>query len=80
MCLKKNCRGNTAHNLHREISRYGVSNYLEKVFGDYHRILDYDQCESDIKISKKLVIARLRKEFGDRPEEYTVQASCLKVA
>tara|TARA_R100001129_G_C5307375_1_gene244160 strand:+ start:1073 stop:1303 length:231 start_codon:yes stop_codon:yes gene_type:complete len=38
------------------------------------------QCESDIKNSKKLVIARLRKEFGDRPEEYTVQASCLKVA
>ena len=48
MCLKKNCRGNTAHNLHREISRYGVSNYLEKVFGHYDRILDYDQCESDI--------------------------------
>tara|TARA_R100001594_G_scaffold22760_2_gene44180 strand:- start:1933 stop:3162 length:1230 start_codon:yes stop_codon:yes gene_type:complete len=48
MCLKKNCRGNTAHNLHREISRYGISNYLEKVFGHYHRILDYDKCESDI--------------------------------
>ena len=48
MCLKKNCRGNTAHNLHREISRYGVPNYLEKVFGHYHRILDYDDCESDI--------------------------------
>lgn len=48
MCLKKNCRGNTAHNLHREISRYGVTNYLEKVFGHYHRILDYDDCESDV--------------------------------
>jgi len=48
MCLKKNCRGNTAHNLHREISRYGIPNYLEKVFGHYHRTLDYDECESDI--------------------------------
>ena len=48
MCLKKNCKGNTAHNLHREISRYGVSNYLEKVFKLYHRMLDYDDCESDI--------------------------------
>ena len=48
MCLKKNCRRNTAHNLHREISRHGVTNYLEKVFGHYHRLLDYDDCESDI--------------------------------
>jgi len=48
MCLKKNCIGNSANNLHREISRFGVSNYLEKVFKNYHRILDYDDCESDI--------------------------------
>tara|TARA_R100001082_G_scaffold106367_1_gene79187 strand:- start:2314 stop:3543 length:1230 start_codon:yes stop_codon:yes gene_type:complete len=48
MCLKKNCRANNAHNLHREISRHGITNYLEKVFGHYHRILNYNECESDI--------------------------------
>jgi len=48
MCLKKNCRNNTADNLHREISRVGMSNYLEKVFKNYHRLLDYENCESDI--------------------------------
>ena len=48
MCLKKNCIGNSANNLHREISRFGISNYLEKVFKNYHRILDYNECESDI--------------------------------
>jgi len=48
MCLKKNCIGNSANNLHREISRFGISNYLEKVFKNYHQILDYNECESDI--------------------------------
>ena len=48
MCLKKNCIGNSANNLHREISRFGISNYLEKVFKLYHQILDYNECESDI--------------------------------
>jgi hypothetical protein len=48
MCLKKNCINNNTHNLHREISRYGVTNYLEKVFENYHRVLDYDDCETDI--------------------------------
>jgi hypothetical protein len=48
MCLKKNCIGNSADNLHREISRFGISNYLEKVFGKYYRALDYPNCESDV--------------------------------
>jgi len=48
MCLKKNCIGNSADNLHREISRFGISNYLEKVFGKYYRALDYPDSETDI--------------------------------
>lgn len=48
MCLKKNCKGNLADNLHREISRYGISNYLERVFGKYSKVLDYNDCEGDI--------------------------------
>ena len=48
MCLKKNCIGNSADNLHLEISRFGISNYLEKVFSKYHKVLDYANCEPDI--------------------------------
>jgi hypothetical protein len=33
-----------------------------------------------LKNSKRLVIGRLRDEFGDRPDDYNVQASCLKAA
>ena len=38
------------------------------------------QCKSDIENSKRLVLARLRREFGNLPEEYNVQANCLKAA
>jgi len=48
MCLKKNCKGNSADNLHNDISRYGYSNYLERVFGKYSKVLDYNDCEADI--------------------------------
>ena len=48
MSLKKNCIGNSADNLHREISRFGISNYLEKVFGKYTNVLDYKNAEGDI--------------------------------
>ena len=48
MCLKKNCKGNSADNLHRDISRYGYGNYLERVFGKYSKVLDYNDCEADI--------------------------------
>jgi len=48
MCLKKNCIGNSSYNLHREISRFGISNYLEKVFGKYSGVLDYSRCETDV--------------------------------
>ena len=66
MCLKKNCRRNTAHNLHREISRFGVSNYLEKVFKNYHRMLDYNDCESDIieglRLAQDIILYNSMKE------------------
>jgi hypothetical protein len=35
-------------------------------------------CDNDIDHSRKLVLARLRKEFGDKPDGYNVLASCLK--
>tara|TARA_R100000008_G_scaffold43433_1_gene25169 strand:+ start:349 stop:525 length:177 start_codon:yes stop_codon:yes gene_type:complete len=35
-------------------------------------------CDNDIEHSRQLVLARLRKEFGDKPDGYDVLASCLK--
>jgi|TARA_R100001460_G_scaffold80984_1_gene121908 hypothetical protein len=37
-----------------------------------------DECRADLNNSKRLVIDRLRDEFGDGPEDYNVQASCMK--
>ena len=38
-----------------------------------------DECNKDINNSKRLVVGRLKQEFGHKnPQGYDVQASCLK--
>ena len=44
------------------------------------KYLTEQSCWGDINHSKKVVLARLRKEFGDKPDGYDVQASCLKAS
>jgi|TARA_R100001082_G_scaffold73949_1_gene42630 hypothetical protein len=38
------------------------------------------ECKADLNNSKNLVMRRLEKEFGDAPDHYIVQASCLRGA
>tara|TARA_R100000664_G_C2699680_1_gene100514 strand:+ start:67 stop:297 length:231 start_codon:yes stop_codon:yes gene_type:complete len=63
-----------------EGSRYegGQTNCMMHISKVEYRTLK--ECRADLNNSKRLVIGRLRDEFGDAPEDYNVQASCLKAA
>ena len=63
-----------------EGSRYmgGKTNCMWHISKVEYRTLE--ECRADINNSKRLVLGRLRDEFGDTPDDYTVQASCLKAA
>ena len=63
-----------------EGSRYmsGKTNCMWHISKVEYRTLE--ECRADINNSKRLVLGRLRDEFGDKPDDYNVQASCLKAA
>ena len=56
----------------------GQTNCMMHISKVEYRTLE--ECRADLNNSKRLVIDRLRDEFGDAPEDYSVQASCLKAA
>ncbi len=56
----------------------GLTNCMMHISKVEYRTIE--ECRADLKNSKRLVIGRLRDEFGDRPDDYNVQASCLKAA